>query len=169
MTGQQTHNLEPLLEQVENAVLTYQDTQNFDMLAVACPLQDLATAFTSASVCDRATIEMATIKCLTGLQSAGLESARLFVLTRGLCHQLDKAAKNQADESVSNFSKALAEYGLGRFLHMAYAKASGIGEDPETFTFNELAAARIQATGSMGMAFTKKYADSKAAGKIALW
>lgn len=168
MAGLQKQDIQPLLEQAEQAVRSYQNTQKFDALAVACPLQDLTAAFAGASTDDRVTIKETTIKHITDLQNAGLDNANLFILTRGLCNLLDKAVKNQKEESVADFSKTLAEYGLGRFLHMAYAKASSEGIDPEAATFSELAAARIQATGSMGIVFTKKHADTKAAGKVTL-
>lgn len=161
MSNFENGNLQALFQEAQHGVEIYQKDKSFSALQTIIPIQSFIEAHPVASENDKKIIADATLQHLATLQSEGLDDYNCFILARTLGHALDKANKATSNQSTSEFSVALAEHGLRSFLKLSHAKAIQQGENPEKFMFSEVAAARIQATGTMGALFKKTYEKAK--------
>lgn len=168
MSNFENGNLQGLFQNARHGVEIYQKNKSYGALQTVIPIQNLVEAHPTASEHDKRIIADTTLQHLATLQSEGLDDYNCFILARNLGHTLDKANRTASNQATSEFSATLAERGLRSFLKLAHAKAIQQGENPEEFMFDELAAARVQATGAMGALFTKTYEDAKPLRRISL-
>ncbi len=153
-------------QQMESGLRHFQDTKKFDPIKHALSLIDFVSYFVTVSANDKTLIQKNAIDYLSNLHDKGLRDSDYFITIRTLCHTIDRMAKAGSDPDAYKFSELLAMQGLQSYLRLSYAKALEDGKDPASESFKELAAARIQTTGTMGKVFSRKYHETKEIGKI---
>ncbi len=129
-------------------------------------LQDVVAEYAKSSPADQKLAEEMLMKNLETMRERGLNDKQIFVIVRNLSHNADRAVKTTPNPATTAFSERFANLALLSFISASRADALTTGEDPDLKSFNDLAAARVQATGTVGVVFRNTYEIARDVGKL---